>query len=853
MAVSTIPARANPRGRILVLGSPDQARSAADKLRARGYVCAAAESAAAARSAADELHPEAILVATPGEVAREALEAIRSTEGLRDVPVLADLGGGGAVDQARALGVDDWVHSDDELTARIEAALRARRLVERDVATRARMEALLEIAQAATSSLELEQILEIAVAKVAQVIPAERCSIVLVEGVSHRTARVVASREMPRATPIEIDLARYPELRRALETRQTVRVEDAARDPLMEEVRRNIVPLGVRSILVQPLIGGDDLLGALFLRLSRHDKTFGREDQEFAQAVAAALANSVRNARLHQALRRKREELESAYVDRYRELSEANKRLKELMRLKDEMIAVCSHDMRSPLNVLLGHGRLLLETHLGMQERASVEAIVRQGRKILDLVESLLERGKGEQSHLSIHPRTLDLAELCQETVNEMEILAADRGVVLRAEAPESLMVVGDEVKLREVIQNLITNALQHAPQNGRVVLRAQRQRHPDGDAARVMVEDNGPGLSPDQVHLVFDRYRHGPGGTGLGLAICREFVELHGGEIWAETPSGGGTVFVFKLPMVKEQGLLPAPAAELKRSEVEELPRVLVVEDEPEVAAVVSEILRSRYRVEVARDGAEGLAKARALQPDLVVMDVFLPKLDGLDAAAALKASSDTADVPVILLSAHQGVAEKLRALNLGAVDYLAKPFQSLELLACAERALKLRRTENELHRSQSLLRLAGSDPATGLLDRAGFAQRLDQEIARSRRYGRALTVAALFTSTPLNAERARSVATRLRHALRAPDVLGHVGDGVFVLAFPECEPDDVGAPLQRLLPPIQGEFHIAFRTVARPAGDSQAETILEEMLSDGSRTIEADAPASAMGPRSR
>ena len=190
---------------------------------------------------------------------------------------------------------------------------------------------------------------------------------------------MVASNAVPLPAPIQIDLARYPELRRALETRQTVRVDDAARDPLMDEVRRTIVPLGIKSILVQPLICQDDLLGAIFLRLSRTDGSYGRDEQEFAQAVAAALANSVRNARLHQALRRKREDLESAYVDRYRELTEANKRLKELHRLKDEMIAVCSHDMRSPLNVLLGHGRLLLEGELPGQEKSSVEAMVRQG------------------------------------------------------------------------------------------------------------------------------------------------------------------------------------------------------------------------------------------------------------------------------------------------------------------------------------------------------------------------------------------------------------------------------------------------------------------------------------------
>ncbi len=816
------------RGRVLIVGSGQQTAPVVRKLTLRGYSCATVEAASQLLSIARSLKPEAVLLASQDGSVRDALTHIRTNELFRDIPILADLSGG-EVEDVRALGVDDWIRSDDELASRLESAVRARRLIERDQLSRLRMEMLLEITQAATSSLELEQILGIAVEKVSRVISSDRCSVILVEGESPRNAHVVASREVPGAPPMQLDLARYPELRRALETRQTVRVEDASHDPLMEEVRGTIIPLGVRSILVQPLICQDDLLGALFLRVSRSDGSFGRDDQEFLQAVAAAVANSVRNARLHTALKRKREELESAYVDRYRELTEANKRLRELNRFKDEMIAVCSHDLRSPLNVLLGHGRLLLETLVAPQERASVEAMNRQGRKILELVESLLERGKLEHGRYSLDARQLDAAQLCKETVTELEILAAERGVALRAETPESLVVVGDDVKLREVVENLITNAIQHAPENGEVVVRAQRLRRPDGDNARIVVQDNGPGIPPDQLHLVFDRYRHGPGGTGLGLAICREFVELHGGEIWAEAPEAGGCAMVFVLPMVHEN----APALPPPVRQDDALPRVLVVEDEPEVAAIVQEILRSRYRVEIARDGAEGVARARALKPDLIVMDVFLPRLDGLDAAAALKASSDTADIPVILLSAHQGVADKLRALNLGAVDYLAKPFQALELLACAERALKLRRAENELERSQSLLRLAGSDPETGLLDRVGFALRLEQEMSRSRRYNRRLAVSVLTPTAQLG-ERSRACASRLRNALRVPDVICHAGSGTFLLALPECEPTDVSNTLARILPALEREFEIGFKTHTLDAlEDANADAVIKRLLS--------------------
>ena len=679
------------------------------------------------------------------------------------------------------------------------------------------MEMLLEITQAATSSLQLEEILRIAVEKVGRVISTDRCSVVLVEATQPRVASVVATREAPQLGALDLDLARYPELRRALETRQPVHVEDATRDPLMSEVRDAITPLGVRSILVQPLISQDDLVGALFLRMSRAESSFDREDQEFARAVAAALANSIRNAQLHTALRRKHEDLESAYVDRYRELSEANRRLKELNRFKDELIAVCSHDLRAPLQILLGHGRILLEEGLEPQQQASTEAMVRQGRKILELVESLLEKGKGEAVRLSLEPRLLDVAQLCAESAAELEILAAERQVRVVADCGETLMAIGDPTKLHEVLQNLVTNAIHHAAAAGTVQVRAQRLKRPDGDAARVVVQDDGRGIPPEQLHLVFDRYRHGPGGTGLGLAICKEFVELHGGEIWAETPPEGGCAFVFTLPLA-QQAQRALPVSALPPVPAVEQARVLVIEDEPEVAAQLTEVLRARYRVELARDGQEGLAKARALHPDLVVMDVFLPKLDGLDCAVALKSSSDTADIPVILLSAHQGVVEKVRALNLGAVDYLAKPFQALELLARTERALQRPGGARPagLPSVGPARRSPGSDPVTGLLDHPGLLVRLEEEISRSRRYERPLSVAVLRPERPLF-DVPRNIGDVLRLRLRVPDILAHLGSGIFTVVLPECAEPSARLVIERLLPDLQAATGLAYQSSVR------------------------------------
>jgi len=823
------------RGRVLVLAEEPSATSLIEKLSSRGFFCAFADAPDRVLSIAEQLRPEAILVAGAGIAQRSALEAIQQNADWAQLPVLADFTGG----QSEAIRrlqfkFDDRVHSEDELTPRLEAALRAKRLIDRDVRVQLRMEMLLEITQAATSSLELGEILQIAIDKVSRVVANDRCSVVLVEGSSPRQAQVVASRERPDLSSLLIDLLRYPELRKALETRQAVYIEDATRDPLMRDVRQRIAPLGVKSILVQPLICQEDLLGALFLRLSRADGSFGREEQEFARAAAAALANSVRNSRLHTALKRKREDLESAYVDRYRELTDANRRLKELNRVKDDIIAVVSHDLRAPLQVLLGHGRLLLDGELPLQQRSSIQAIVRQGKKILELVESLLERGKGDLASFSLDPTIVDVAEMCKEATNELEILAADKGVALRAETPESLLVIGDEVKIRQVLQNLITNAVNHARASGSVVVHSQRLKRPDGDAARIVIQDDGPGIAADQLQLVFDRYRHGPGGIGLGLAICKEFVDLHGGEIWAENSDQGGCSFIFTLPLAKTpQGKVGPPAATVGPSAG--LARVLVVEDEPEVAAVVSEILRSRYRVEVARDGAEGVAKARGLHPDLIVMDVFLPKLDGLDAAVALQSSSDTADIPIILLSAHRGVAEKVRALNLGAVDYISKPFQALELLARADRAMQLKATEQELKRSKALLRQSGNDPETGLFDRAGVLHRMEHELSRSLRYKRPLSLAVLVPDRPLD-DKVRDCAILIRSRMRAPDFLGHLGRGVFAMVLPESQSAAAGAISSRIGTELCETTGVAFRSAAADVlrNGPKPDQILKQLLGE-------------------
>jgi signal transduction histidine kinase/FixJ family two-component response regulator len=777
------------------------------------------------------LDPELIVLAGRTDEQIAGARAIKADPRLRLLPLcvaaplapFADL---------KAAGAEEAIFgsSREELETRVEGALRAGRLARREATQRARLRSLIDLGQATTSAMVTEEVLHRAMVRVAAVMPVDRCAVVLVEG---SKALVAATHQHPDGFNLSLSLPKYPEIRKALTTRQRVVVQDALTDPLMEPVRHLITPLQVRSILVEPLVSQDDLIGVLFLRLSGREAAFGPEELDFARAAGGAIATFIRSDRLCAALRRKREELESAYVDRYRELVEANTRLKELNRFKDETIAICSHDLRGPLNVLLGHARLLAGSELGKQEAASLEAVTRQGRKLLDLVESLLDRGRGESARLALEPTTIDLAAVCRELASEHEIIGSERGVSIEVRAPERIELLADRVKTREILQNLLGNAIAHAREGGNVRVIAETIERPDTDVARVQIADDGPGIPPEEIPAVFERYRHGPAGVGLGLAICREFVELHGGEIWVESGPEGGCTFFFTLPLtdVRLPGQRLNPEAIEKR-------HILLVEDEPEVAVITSEILRSHYRVDIARDGAEAVAKARAMTPDLVLMDVFLPRVDGLDAVATLKAAPDTRDIPVILVSAHQGVAEKVRALNLGAVDYLAKPFKSKELLARVESAIAASDSIRQIERS-SESRHGGLDAATGFLDKLGFLRRFTQELSRSRRHGRPLTLATFEPVEPLEPDQLGPAASKLRAGLRSTDILGHLGRGRFAACLPDASTSAARRACDRVADALNNilgrEVHLGFTDAA--GGATGPEDLLLSVLHESSK----------------
>lgn len=770
-------------GRVLIVGAG--AEPLAQRLSARGYSC---EQAARVTQLQRVTGVDAVVLATTARAAKAALDAVRRAPGLKRLPVLLD---GSKLSPAavRALDVDGTFDSADALERQLAASLKARRLTQRDELVRARLELLLELHRG-RGVAPVDDVASDVTVRLREILGCEQVQALKLEGQGPRRAWL-----LDQGARLPVDLALTPTLRRALEGREPVASEAGW-----------VVPLP---------IDGDGVAAFVLKRAAPLE----REERDFLEALSAALRESVEREAARDVEARTRASLEAAYVDRYRELVEANNRLKALDRKKNELLAVLTHDLRAPLNVLIGHAHLLLtDDSLGPAQRTSAEVIQRTSKKVLELVENLLEKsrgeGRGEDGRIVLFTRTMDVAETCQEAVRDLQILARERGVALRAEAPLSLPVLGDEQKIRQVLQNLITNALDHAVALTRLVVRARLKTRPDGDVALVEVRDDGQVKDPNDLLLAFDRSR------GLGLAICRDYVERHGGEIWAEAPPEGGALFAFTLP-IKVEG--ERPAAEART----DAPLVLLAEDDPVLLRVASMGLSGHYRVETAKDGDEVLRRAEALRPDVIVMDAFMPNTDGLQALRELKARPATRDVPVVLIAGSPEISEKLKGLELGAVDTLTKPFALSALLTRVSTALQRSRARPAVPSGP------GNDPETGLFDHLGIVNRLQQELSRSARYGRPLTLAVLKPAMPPGPKVQACVAL-VRRELRAPDVVGHLGGGVLVLLLPET-PLDAARPLVGRLCALLDAEQVSYRArmadVRETTGDGEA--VLEQLLS--------------------
>jgi CheY-like chemotaxis protein/anti-sigma regulatory factor (Ser/Thr protein kinase) len=327
---------------------------------------------------------------------------------------------------------------------------------------------------------------------------------------------------------------------------------------------------------------------------------------------------------------------------------------------------------------------------LNERQEEYVRDIRDSGRHLLELINEILDLSKIEAGRMELDRGVVSLPALLEHGVAMVRERAARRGVALTIElAPDVGTVSADELKLKQVVLNLLTNAVKFTPAGGSVHVTAAIR---DGEAV-VSVRDTGSGIPAEEHEAIFEAFQRGgrgarqtTEGTGLGLTLSRQIVDMHGGRLWMESRVGEGSTFSFAIPADVARAEAAEDRAEAPDAEVPADGGVLVVEDDPRSADLLRVYLEAAgHTVAVARDGVEGLELARRVHPAAVILDVLLPRLDGWELLAQLKRDPGTSAVPVVIVSM---LDERGAGFALGAAEYLVKPVDRDELLTALDRS---------------------------------------------------------------------------------------------------------------------------------------------------------------------
>jgi signal transduction histidine kinase/CheY-like chemotaxis protein len=372
------------------------------------------------------------------------------------------------------------------------------------------------------------------------------------------------------------------------------------------------------------------------------------------------------------------------------QLKDTNARLVDADRHKSVFLASMSHELRTPLNAILGFSELLIDAPDGEFPAATRTRFLQQihasGKHLLGLINDILDLSKIEAGQMELRLQTVSVAEIVAQVLSTVEPLSAQKQIRIQTGEMSAGEITADAGKLKQMLLNLVANAIKFTPEGGEVTVTSSRLEK----TVEIAVADTGIGIAPKDHARVFQGFQQvdsgmerQQAGTGLGLHLTRRFAALHGGDVMIDSQLGKGSVFTIALPIQPpSQGVSPAPRATVaKIDKADKRPLVLVVEDDPAAAELLTrQIEQAGFQTVVARTGTEALAKARGRKPAAITLDILLPDLDGWEVLTRLKREEETSDIPVVVVSV---VDNPELGTALGALDYFVKPVPAKELMS--------------------------------------------------------------------------------------------------------------------------------------------------------------------------
>ena len=526
------------------------------------------------------------------------------------------------------------------------------------------LRALGEISQAVSSSLDLDEVLTTIVTRAVELSGTEGGSIFEFDQATqlfHLRTCFGTERKLVtalRATRIHID---ETFLGRAVASGEPQAASDLSLDASDPHIER-LASAGWRSMLVVPLRWEqEEIIGALVVR-RRVPGAFSAGTAELLETLASQSAVAIHNARV------------------FRQLEEKSHQLEVAGRHKSEFLASMSHELRTPLNAVIGFSDVLLERMFGdlnVRQDEYLRDIRDSGRHLLELINEILDLSKVEAGKMELDPSQLKLVPILEHGLAMVRERAERTGISLELRTePDVDTVWADELKLKQLVLNLLTNAVKFTEAGGSVTVTARE----NGDVAEVTVRDTGIGIADDDRERIFEAFERGgrgvrttTEGTGLGLTLSKRIVELHGGRLWMDSVLGEGSRFGFSLRLAPAP--TPAPVQAPTAAATGDGRRtVVVIDDDPLDLDLVEALLAPEgYTVARAASGEEGVRLVRHEQPLVVLLDLRMPDMDGFEVAERLRADPATAGVPIIVLT-HVEMTRAERDRLAGRVSHLAQ-----------------------------------------------------------------------------------------------------------------------------------------------------------------------------------